>query len=147
MGMRTFIKVKTANKSVKGSFHARYLAEREQNPEREEPASRPLSTHEQDGLGFRAADRYLTGGARARALTNELQHIIVAFNSHDARELQKLEIAPEHPMVEKDGTEIESAKIDIADESPHFGDSRETGWKLRNRRQASRQPEPPMCNY
>ena len=126
MGMRTFIKVKTSNKSVKGSFHARYLAEREQNPEREEPASRPLFTHEQDGLGFRAADRYLAGGEKARPLTNELQHIIVAFNSHDARQLQKLEIAPVHPTVEKDGTEIESAKIDVDNKSANIADSRET---------------------
>jgi hypothetical protein len=123
MGMRTFIKVKTTSKSIKGSFPARYLSEREQDPKREEPESRPLFTHEQDGIGFRAADRYLAGGERPQALTNELQHLIIAFNEHAARELQKLEIAPSQAKVEPD----ESANIADSqkdDESANIADLR-----------------------
>lgn len=80
----------------------------------------PLFTHEQDGIGFRAADRYLAGGERPQALTNELQHLIIAFNEHAARELQKLEIAPSQAQVEPD----ESANIDVDDESANIADLR-----------------------
>jgi hypothetical protein len=138
MGMRTFIKVKTTNKSVKGSFHARYLSEREQDLTREEPESRPLFTHEQDGVGFCAADHYLAGGERPQVLTNELQHLIIAFNEHDARELQKLEIAPGGAKAKPDQSARtadsrkvidESAKIALSrtkvdDKSAKFPDSR-----------------------
>lgn len=88
--MRTIIHVKPPGQSSKASFHARYLSERERNPEREEPATRPIFTHDRDGLKHTAADRYLTGGTRARAKSKDLQHVIIAFNSHDARELEKL---------------------------------------------------------
>lgn len=66
MRMRTFIKVKTPSKSIKGTFHARYISERERDPGREEPESRPLFTRERDGLKRTAADRYLAGGDRQR---------------------------------------------------------------------------------
>jgi hypothetical protein len=120
MAMRTFIKVKTTNKSIKGSLHTRYLSERELDPKREEPESRPLFTHEQDGIGFRAADGYLAGRERPQALTNELRHLTIAFNEPDAHELQKLEIALSQVKVEPD----ESAKIDVDDESANIADSR-----------------------
>lgn len=90
MRMRTFINVKTPNKSVKTANHARYISERERDARREEPESRPVFTHDRDGLKHTAADRYLAGGDTARARTCDLQHVIIAFNSHDARELEKL---------------------------------------------------------
>lgn len=90
MKMRTFIHVKPPNMSVKTAHHARYISERERDPEREEPQSRPIFTHDRNGLKYTAADRYLAGGTQARAKTRDLQHIIIAFNSHDARELEKL---------------------------------------------------------
>jgi hypothetical protein len=118
MKMRTFIKLKTPSKSIKGTFHARYISERERDPGSEEPESRPLFTHDRDGLKYKAADRYLTGGERANARSNEIQHVIIAFNSHDARELQKLEIAPDAYAPAGEHSRCgESAKIELSDES------------------------------
>ena len=116
--MRTFIKLKTPSKSIRGTFHARYISERERDLGGEEPESRPLFTHDRDGLKYYAADRYLAGGERANARSNEIQHIIIAFNKHDARELQKLEIAAgaAAPAVE-DARRGQSAKVEHSDES------------------------------
>src|ERR1051325_319754 len=121
MKMRTFIKLKTPSKSIRGTFHARYISEREREPGREEPESRPLFTHDRDGLKYKAADRYLAGGERPNARSNEIQHIIIAFNNHDARELQKLEIAPE-PQAPSDarGRETESSNPEHSDESSNL---------------------------
>ena len=91
MRMRSFIHVLTPQSGVRVSSHARYMSERERAPEREEPASRPIFTHEGDGLKHKAADRYLAGGGRAKAKSNELHHLIIAFNSDDRREFAKLE--------------------------------------------------------
>jgi hypothetical protein len=93
MRMRTFIHVLASNSGIKVSSHARYVSERERDPQREEPQTRPIFTHDRDGLKHTAADRYLTGGERAKAKSNELHHIIIAFNSADQRELKKLETA------------------------------------------------------
>lgn len=90
MRMRTFINVKTPNKSVKLANHARYISERERDLRREEPESRPVFTHDRDGLKHTAADRYLAGGKQPRARTCDLQHVIIAFNAHDAREMETL---------------------------------------------------------
>src|ERR1051325_7705303 len=118
MKMRTFIKLKTPSKSIRGTFHARYISEREREPGREEPESRPLFTHDRDGLKYKAADRYLSGGERPNARSNEIQHIIIAFNKHDARELQKLEIPPA-PQAPPDARvrETKSSKIELRDDS------------------------------
>lgn len=43
MKMRTFIHVKPTNKSFKSAHHARYLSERERDPERE--AAKPPLLH------------------------------------------------------------------------------------------------------
>ncbi len=88
--MRTIIHIRVTKGATKTSFHARYISEREHNLEREEPQTRPIFTHEQDGLKYKAADRYLAGGTKPGARPKDLQHIVVAFNSHDARELEKL---------------------------------------------------------
>lgn len=111
--MRTFIKVKTPSKSVKGTFHARYISERERDLGSEEPQSRPLFTHDRDGLKRTAADRYLAGGERPNARSNEIQHVIIAFNSHDARELQKLQIAPDaRTVADEDSRKDESSNLE-----------------------------------
>jgi hypothetical protein len=122
--MRTFIKVKTPSKSVKGTFHARYISERERDPGREEPESRPIFTHDRDGLKRTAADRYLAGGDKPNAARNEIQHLIIAFNARDARELRKLEIAADAdaPAVEH-ARRGESAKVELSGESARFADS------------------------
>src|SRR5437764_6674139 len=91
MSMRTFIHVITPRSGVKASFHARYLSERERNPEREEPQSRPIFTHDRDGLKHTAAESYLAGDPKAQAKPKDIHHLIIAFNSHDQRELKKLE--------------------------------------------------------
>ena len=116
--MRTFIKVKTPSNAVKGTFHARYISERERDPGREEPESRPLFTRDRDGLKYKAADRYLAGGGKPNAPRNEIQHVIIAFNSHDARELRKLKMAPSgaSPAVEHT-RRGESANVELSDES------------------------------
>jgi hypothetical protein len=116
MKMRTFIHVKPTNQSVKSAHHARYLSERERDPEREEPQSRPLFTHERDGLKHTVADRYLADGLRPMARTNEIIHVIIAFNQHDARELDKLSV--ERVRTAK----TESATIAL---SPETGESDE----------------------
>jgi hypothetical protein len=90
MKMRTFIHVKATNMSSKTAHHARYISERDRDPQREEPQTRPIFTHDQDGLKHTAADRYLASGKRATAKTNEIIHVIIAFNQHDAKELEKL---------------------------------------------------------
>jgi hypothetical protein len=89
--MRTFIHVVRPTKSTTFSSHARYISERERNRELEEVASRPLFTRDKDGIKHRAADRYLAGGDRPKARSNEIFHIIFAFNAHDRRQLKKLE--------------------------------------------------------
>ena len=121
MKMLTFIKVKTPSKSIRGTVRTRYLAERERDPDREEPESQPLFTHDRDGVGFRVSDRHLAGGERPKALTNELQHIIIAFNSHDARELQKLKIALGNAAApDKNTRRGESSKVELSDESANL---------------------------
>jgi len=121
MKMRTFIKLKTPSKSIRGTFHARYISERERDPGSEEPESRPLFTHDRDGLKYKAADRYLTGGERKNARSNKIQHVIIAFNSHDARELQKLEIAPNaYAPAGEHSRRGESSKIELSDESANL---------------------------
>jgi hypothetical protein len=126
MKMRTFIKVKTPSKSIKGTFHARYISEREREPGREEPESRPLFTHENDGLKRTAADRYLAGGDKPNAARNEIQHVIIAFNSHDARELQKLMITPvANSRDDEDSRKDESSKVEHLDESANLEHSPE----------------------
>jgi hypothetical protein len=89
--MRTFIHVIRPTKSTKLSSHARYISERERNRYFEEPASRPLFTRDMEGIKHVAADRYLAGGDLPKARSNEIFHIIFAFNSHDARQLKRLE--------------------------------------------------------
>ena len=139
MKMRTFIKVKTPSKSIKGTFHARYISERERDPGGEEPETRPLFTHDKDGIKYKAADRYLTGGVRRNARGNELQHVIIAFNSHDARELKKLEKAAtadgspvkkttssQSPFLDgklQSPKKGDSSMLDSKDQSPFLGDS------------------------
>ncbi len=105
--MRTFIHVKPTNKSAKTAHHARYISERERDLEREEPQSRPIFTHDRDGLKHTAADRYLAGGEQSKAKTNELHHIIIAFNAADAKELKKLEGR------KKEVKEIDAEKVSI----------------------------------
>ena len=120
MKMRTFIKLKTPSKSIRGTFHARYISERERDPGGEKPESRPLFTHDREGLKYYAADRYLAGGDRANACSNEIQHIIIAFNKHDARQLQKLEIAHAAAPTVEDARRGQSAKIEHSDESANL---------------------------
>ncbi len=91
MSMRTFIGVKSAGGGSSVSSHARYMSERERNPNREEPESRPLFTHDQDGLKHKAADRYLAGGEGPKTRSDALLHLIISFNSYDRKELEKLE--------------------------------------------------------
>lgn len=90
MRMRTFIKCRPKTRASNTAFQALYICERERNPEHEEPATRPLFTHDRDGIKFRAADRYLAGGKHPKPRICDIQHIIIAFNSDDARELEKL---------------------------------------------------------
>jgi len=92
MKMRTFIQIKPG-KGAGVSSHARYMSERERNPNREEPQSRPIFTHDRDGLKHKAADRYLAGGSQPKARSDSLLHIIISFNSQDRKELEKLERA------------------------------------------------------
>lgn len=89
--MRTVIRVVPAAASGRVSSHARYISERERNPEREEPESRPIFTHDRDGIKHKAADRYLAGGVRPKARSNELHHLVVSFNKPDWLELARLE--------------------------------------------------------
>jgi hypothetical protein len=89
--MRTFIQVKAGRGGATVSSHARYMSERERNPNREEPESRPIFTHDRDGLKHTATDRYLAGGARPKARSDSLLHLIISFNAHDQKELKKLE--------------------------------------------------------
>lgn len=102
MKMRTFIQIKPAKSGAAVSSHARYMSERERNPSREEPESRPIFTHDRDGLKHTAADRYLSGGAGPRPKPHDLMHVIIGLNAHDQRELKKLERAPEGRTLKSD---------------------------------------------
>lgn len=117
MSMRTFIQVK-AGKAAAVSSHARYMSERERNPSREEPDSRPIFTHDRDGLKHTAADRYLAGGESPKARSDSLLHVIISFNSYDRKELEKLER----------GTRGQSSKSKRPDSKPkNEKESKESG--------------------
>jgi hypothetical protein len=87
------------------------MSERERNKEREEPKSRPIFTHDRDGLKHKAADRYLAGGRCVKARSNELQHLVISFNKPDRVELARLEPARGR------GTKIERSKSGEAEYS------------------------------
>lgn len=88
--MRTIIKVRQTGK-IAGSSANRYISERQRDPEREGTGNRAVFTPDGDSLKAWTADRYLAGeGAKLRPSKSDLQHIIFAFNRHDARALERL---------------------------------------------------------
>ena len=94
------------------------MSERERNPSREEPDSRPVFTHDRDGLKHKAADRYLAGGEAPKARSDSLLHLIISFNSYDRKELEKLER----------GTRGQSSKSKRPDSKPkNEKESKESG--------------------
>lgn len=119
MRMRTFIQVKAARGGATVSSHARYMSERERNPNREEPESRPVFTHDRDGLKHKAADRYLAGGEQPRASSDSLLHLIISFNSYDRKEMEKLERAAKggRPKSNPPDSERKKGKESISDKS------------------------------
>jgi hypothetical protein len=100
--MRTIIKVSQKGK-VAGSSANRYISERQRDPEREVVQSRFIFTPDRDSLKAYAADRYLAGGgAKLRPSKHDLHHIIFAFNSHDARALERLGRVPKAELPPSD---------------------------------------------
>jgi hypothetical protein len=105
--MRTIIKVIQKSK-IAGSSANRYISERERDPEREGAGNRPVFTPDQDSLTAWRADRYLAGGgAKPRPSKSDLQHIIFAFNRHDARELERLGRVPKVELSPPDKSQNE----------------------------------------
>jgi hypothetical protein len=100
-------------------MHARYLSERERNPRREEPESRPIFTHDRDGLKHTAADRYLSGGAGPKPKPHELMHVIIGLNAHDQKELKKLERPPKcgRPKSDRPTAEHQKGNGSISDKT------------------------------
>jgi hypothetical protein len=84
------------------------------------PRSRPFFTHDRDGLKHTAADRCLADGKAAMAKNNEIIHVIIAFNQHDARELDKL--GNERLRTAKN----ESAKVELSPETGERGEKDES---------------------
>lgn len=115
--MRNIVIVKPPRGTNVASMHARYLSERERNPNREEPDTRPLFTHDRDGLKHTAADRYLAGGESARSKPHDLMHVIISFNAHDRRELEKLERAAAggRPKTDRAAGESKKEKASASD--------------------------------
>src|SRR5687768_14396845 len=117
MSMRAIVIVKPPRGTNVSSMHARYLSERERNPNRQEPQTRPLVTRDRDGLKHTATERYRAGGETPRSKPHDLMHVIVSFNSDDRRELEKLERAAGggSPKSDRPDTERKKGKESISD--------------------------------
>lgn len=87
--MRTILIIKNSSRGGKAAAGARYISERERNPAREEPQTRPLFSSDRDEMKAKAADRYLAGDGRLKPAARELHHLIIAFGRADAEELER----------------------------------------------------------
>ena len=63
----------------------RYIAERDKDPEREGPGSRPLFSGDREGMSYRAADRVLSPEGHPQK--NDLLHLSVSFEEVDFEKL------------------------------------------------------------
>jgi hypothetical protein len=77
--------------------------------------------HLGDGLTYTSADRYTDGATAPNNLRNVIRHIVIAFNKHDARKLQKLKIAPGNAAApDETRCRSQSSIIELSDESANL---------------------------
>ncbi len=83
--MRAVVAIKSTGGNG-ASRAARYISERDRNPEREGAGPRPLFSDREDTLTYRGADRLLSGG-RGTPDKADLIHIAVSFRQEDYERL------------------------------------------------------------
>jgi hypothetical protein len=80
--MRVVFHIISSGGAAGASRATRYVAEREKDPAREGPGSRPLFSEDQEGLSYRHADRMLDA-IEGRPEKNDLIHFSVSFEEGD----------------------------------------------------------------
>src|SRR5262245_59290099 len=78
--MRAVVAIQSSGGGGKGggSRAARYISERDRDPEREGSEPRPLFSDRKDGLSYRKANRLLTGG-QGEPSKDDLIHFSISF--------------------------------------------------------------------
>ena len=84
--MGAFFHIISTGGGAGSSRATRYIAERDKDPQREGPGSRPLFSEDREGLSYRKADRILEPGD-GRPEKNDLIHFSVSFLEEDFEKL------------------------------------------------------------